>query len=338
MKNYYEILGLTKKSTLPPEEIKSAYDIAIANSEPDSNHHGNIQEAYEILIDPKKRAKYNSDLQEFIVREQETLLQKDMFGRNQLHQAIFNQDLNTVMYLVKKAKALNVFDQIIYRAHGDNPKHRHALIEAIFTQSLQIIGYLASEMNINTQNSYGNTALIFAVRESKISTGTIATMFPIIEQLTELGADINIANENGETAFSIAIDNKSKTVINILVLASQKQDKLDELIENYLIDKQIRPIQIEIAAKLTKNPEEYLQTRALNKLINLSTFLDHPEILLPVIDRLKQKGVLKHEDTQIKSERKEAEEVKVKLEPIEEGPFAKRARISRSESSEHGYK
>lgn len=51
---------------------------------------------------------------------------------------------------------------------------------------------------------------------------------------------------------------------------------------------------------------------------------------MPVIDRLKQKGVLKQEDAQIKSERKEAEEVKVKLEPEissntisarEEGPF-----------------
>lgn len=79
-------------------------------------------------------------------------------------------------------------------------------------------------MNINTQNSYGNTALILAVRESKISTGIITRMFPVIEQLAELGADINIANENGETAFSIAIDNKCKPAINILVLVSQKQE------------------------------------------------------------------------------------------------------------------
>lgn len=63
MKNYYEVLGLSKTAT--PEEIKKSYKKLARENHPDSNS-GNverfkeIQEAYEVLKDPTKRAHYDS--------------------------------------------------------------------------------------------------------------------------------------------------------------------------------------------------------------------------------------------------------------------------------------
>ena len=62
MKNYYEILGVSKEST--PEEIKKAYRKLSLQYHPDKNPDGEetfkeIAEAYSILSDNEKRAKYD---------------------------------------------------------------------------------------------------------------------------------------------------------------------------------------------------------------------------------------------------------------------------------------
>ena len=65
MRNYYEILGLTKTAT--PEEIKKSYKKLARENHPDSNpgdpsaaeRFKEIQEAYEVLKDPNKKAQYD---------------------------------------------------------------------------------------------------------------------------------------------------------------------------------------------------------------------------------------------------------------------------------------
>jgi len=66
MPNYYEILGLQPSATA--EEIKQAYRRLARQHHPDHNHDDPegaekqfqiVQEAYEILIDPRKRQQYD---------------------------------------------------------------------------------------------------------------------------------------------------------------------------------------------------------------------------------------------------------------------------------------
>jgi|TARA_R110000796_G_C14506966_1_gene429499 molecular chaperone DnaJ len=63
MKNYYEILGVSKEAT--PEEIKKSYRKLSLKYHPDKNPQGEetfkeISEAYGILSNPDKKAKYDS--------------------------------------------------------------------------------------------------------------------------------------------------------------------------------------------------------------------------------------------------------------------------------------
>ena len=63
MKNYYEILGVSKEAT--PEEIKKAYRKLSLKYHPDKNSSGEekfkeISEAYGVLSNPDKKAKYDS--------------------------------------------------------------------------------------------------------------------------------------------------------------------------------------------------------------------------------------------------------------------------------------
>ena len=62
MKNYYEILGVSKDSS--PEEIKKAYRKLSLQYHPDKNPSGEekfkeISEAYSILSDADKKAQYD---------------------------------------------------------------------------------------------------------------------------------------------------------------------------------------------------------------------------------------------------------------------------------------
>tara|TARA_R100001443_G_scaffold115485_1_gene133363 strand:- start:246 stop:1265 length:1020 start_codon:yes stop_codon:yes gene_type:complete len=63
MKNYYEILGVSKEAT--PEEIKKSYRKLSLEYHPDKNPQGEekfkeISEAYGVLSNPDKKAKYDS--------------------------------------------------------------------------------------------------------------------------------------------------------------------------------------------------------------------------------------------------------------------------------------
>ncbi len=78
MKNYYQILGIERNSSLP--EIKKAYRKLATKFHPDKNdgdkffeeRFKEIQEAYEILSDPYEKGKYDSNYDYFFSGQQKT--------------------------------------------------------------------------------------------------------------------------------------------------------------------------------------------------------------------------------------------------------------------------
>ena len=72
------------------------------------------------------------------------------------------------------------------------------LMYCILHERLRMADFLLeNEIDVNKQNSVGNTALFYAVFKSKDKTG-------LIEKLLKKGADMNIANKAGVSALSLA--------------------------------------------------------------------------------------------------------------------------------------
>ena len=67
---------------------------------------------------------------------------------------------------------------------------------------------IASGANINCQDNFGNTALIYAVKKSNTE---------IVKLLIEAGADINITNSENMTALIIAINENNIEIAKLLV-------------------------------------------------------------------------------------------------------------------------
>lgn len=120
-RDYYEILGVDKNSA--PKQIKEAYRKLAFQYHPDKNR-GNpsalekmkeINEAYAVLSDPKKRSQYDS------LRQAYGPFAYDRFRQNYSEQDIFRgSDINQIFEEMARAFGLRDFDEIFKESYGNS--------------------------------------------------------------------------------------------------------------------------------------------------------------------------------------------------------------------------
>ena len=111
---------------------------------------------------------------------------KDDGGMSLIGYAASTGSLEVVSALLPAIKDINAVDE----------RNGNALFGAIYSDSIEILNLLAARgIDLNNQDSYGNTPLLYA-----IGLGQIA----IAERLIELGAGTSIMNEKGYDAKRLA--------------------------------------------------------------------------------------------------------------------------------------
>lgn len=109
--NYYEILGIKETATF--EQIKSVYRRLSMIYHPDQNkdlpggedHLKKINEAYEVLGDPEKRAIYDNQLNEEKLAQDAEMNYLKNTSRNEPNESAYKNDFNEEL----KMLARNIF-------------------------------------------------------------------------------------------------------------------------------------------------------------------------------------------------------------------------------------
>ena len=88
--------------------------------------------------------------------------------------------------------------------------------------------FLEHGIDINQKDKSGDTPLIYVIKYNYNPSELFSVDF--IKFLLKSGADINIKDNKGKTAFDIALKNKDKVFLNILINELKERNELNELI------------------------------------------------------------------------------------------------------------
>ena len=304
MKDYYKALGISNKTIhviihkqMFEQNMKQVFQNAFQNCQnrftPRSAEYINAKEAYDVLIDPQKREEYHK---EFIKHTQE--LRRIKVGQDELFNAIDSNNNQGVQNIIIQAKEFNIFDAIVNK-NEDGEFSINALHSAVNKQNIFAVDFFKKEIDINSKTSLGCSSLRLAIKSHESNDEKKA--LEIIGKLIKFGADVTAIDGDGNSLLGYTIERMrvgSRPIVNALVLEAEKQGTLDGLIESYIgEDKSKRDDRSVIAEKLGQNLEEHLRKMVFEKLFCLTEFLDNPKVLFPVIDRLKEKGIIPAEAT-----------------------------------------
>ncbi|TAQ84511.1 hypothetical protein B7494_g7175 [Chlorociboria aeruginascens] len=130
---------------------------------------------------------------------------------NQLHERV----VDLLLPFLKDEQKLSSFVQILhidqYRTnwHYSFPKHFGPLHVIAYWGLDKIFILSEKDIDVNSQDSYGETALQLAAKHGHMS---------VTQLLINKGVDVNIINKNGETALYWAARNGHKVIIKLLLL------------------------------------------------------------------------------------------------------------------------
>lgn len=141
---------------------------------------------------------------------------------------------------------------------------------------------LNTGININAVNESGDTALNIAIRKGA---------YESIQELLNHGAKVKLMNNKGESPLTLAVEQKDKRSVDMLVASATQQGVLEDVVEFYIEDKSKTAVHAEIASRLTGGgaSKMLMQVAEYQKLTALSDLMQDTKVLLPVIDRLRER-------------------------------------------------
>jgi ankyrin repeat protein len=182
------------------------------------------------FMDAIKTGNINT-VQRLIKNEDININQTDEYGDTPLIYAVRHNMTEIIKFLllleadyfIKNKKGESVFSlekgkDILY------PYFRVAIITRNIKKTKL---FLEHGIDINQKDKSGDTPLIYVIKYNDLVNYNTAGY---IQFLLKSGADINIKDKNGKTAFDIALKNKDKLFLNILINEIKERNELNELI------------------------------------------------------------------------------------------------------------
>ena len=142
----------------------------------------------EIIKEKEEAREHIEDVEKKSTQDQKKIEEIDNNGRTPIMLAVLNKDLEKTRALIDEGADVNVGDQL-----GRTPLH--ILAEKGSTVDIAKCIISSNSVDINKQDKFGDTPLISAIEGKN---------FDLINMLLEKGADINIRNNEGKTALTIA--------------------------------------------------------------------------------------------------------------------------------------
>ena len=129
--------------------------------------------------------------------------------------AVRGMDGRSALKIAMDAKNYNLMTRLVQAERGrrgfihDEADRDSAALMAVKTKDKRIISaILAGNPSLDDQDLNGNTALLAAVQ--------VGLSKEVVEELVAKGADLGAKNNDGESAFAIAIDNDNKSMAKYL--------------------------------------------------------------------------------------------------------------------------
>lgn len=194
----------------------------------------------------------NEDIMQLLIDKGVDVNLKDISGNTPLHTAIWS-------YFIDSYFSRYSGEELLARKYYNSIK----AYENCRTGSLSAIELLIKVADVNLQDEIGNTPLHLLLHFDE------AVIFKLVNSLIAFGADINLKNNNGETALCVLTRNLSECG-NTFVCLEEEEDKEDDILivpAKYVVDSWTTWSNVDIVPKVQDQ-------RMINLLINNGANLD----------------------------------------------------------------
>ena len=149
---------------------------------------------------------YAADIDDFEVFKRESKLKFEDYNRKLFFGLT---PLSYAINLTASTEILQKFATDEENIDALNPRGTTALIEAVRLNNLQMVKYLlANHADVSKVYGGGNTILLYALKENAQN--------EIISELIKAGADVNVADSNGQTPLLFAVSSGNSDLLNLL--------------------------------------------------------------------------------------------------------------------------
>ena len=149
---------------------------------------------------------YAADMADFDVFKRESKSRFEDYNRKLFF------GLTPLSYAVNLSSSTEVLQKFATDAENidaDNPRGTTALVEAVRLNNLQMVKYLlAHQADVSKVYGGNNTILLYALKENAQN--------EIVVELIKAGADVNVADSNGQTPLLIAVSTGNSELLNLL--------------------------------------------------------------------------------------------------------------------------